>query len=105
MISLHFLKSFVTILGHLSPILMPLLLVIVGFGLWIGKKESWSWSQALYFSFITATTVGYGDFHPTHHSSRIVAIFIALTGILLTGIIVACGLHALQVTVTETLLE
>jgi len=42
-------------------------------GIWIGKKESWSWSQALYFAFITATTVGYGDLHPTRHPSRISA--------------------------------
>jgi voltage-gated potassium channel len=97
MISVHFLKTFVVILGHLSPILMPLLLVISALGLWIGKKEKWPWSQALYFAFITATTVGYGDFHPTRPPTRVVAIFIALTGILFTGILVACGLHALQI--------
>ena len=45
MISLHFLKSFFTILGHLSAILMPLLLVIVGFGLWIGKDPSLDFSR------------------------------------------------------------
>lgn len=43
--------------------------------------EGWSVIEALYFTVITLTTVGYGDFHPTTDGSRIFTIFFVLTGV------------------------
>ena len=103
MVSIHFIKTFFAILLHMVPILLPLILAITFIGLWIGRRESWSCSEALYFAFITATTVGYGDFHPSHSKSRFAAILIAFIGVLFTGIIVAVGLHALQISIAEKL--
>ena len=60
----------------------------------IGRLEQWTAEDALYFAFITATSVGYGDFHPTKRQTKMLAIGIALTGILLTGLIVSIGLEA-----------
>jgi voltage-gated potassium channel len=81
-------------LVFLGPIVLVLLTIIVGLGLRIGHLERWTPANALYFAFITATSVGYGDFHPTKHRSKWLAIIIALTGILLTGLVVAVGLEA-----------
>ena len=50
--------------------------------------------DALYYAFITATTVGYGDYRPSQRSGKILAIVIAFAGLLLTGIIVAIGVKA-----------
>jgi voltage-gated potassium channel len=50
--------------------------------------------DAMYYAFITATTVGYGDFHPRKRPSKFLAIVIALVGIIFTGIVVAVALHA-----------
>jgi voltage-gated potassium channel len=55
-----------------------------------GKQEGWSRSDSLYWAFVTATTVGYGDFRPTKRRSRIIAVL----GLLTTGIIIALGVHA-----------
>jgi voltage-gated potassium channel len=58
------------------------------------KKEGWLPFDGFYWSFITATTVGYGDLRPTKRSSRIIAIVIALVGFVLTGILVAVAVHS-----------
>jgi hypothetical protein len=48
----------------------------------------------VYYAFITATTVGYGDFHPKRTASKYLAIAIALIGLMSTGTVVAVGVHA-----------
>ena len=63
-------------------------------GLVVGKKEGWSRFDSVYWSFITATTVGYGDIRPVKRASRIIAIVVALLGLTLTGILIAVAVHA-----------
>lgn len=43
--------------------------------------EGWSWLDAVYFSVITLTTVGYGDLTPTHPLSKLLVIFYVINGI------------------------
>ena len=43
--------------------------------------EDWTVIQALYFTVITLTTVGYGDLHPTTEFSRVFTIFFVLAGV------------------------
>ena len=43
--------------------------------------EGWTVIQALYFTVITLTTVGYGDLHPTTEFSRLFTIFFVLAGV------------------------
>jgi voltage-gated potassium channel len=63
-------------------------------GLVVGKKEGWSRFDSVYWSFITATTVGYGDIRPVKRASRIITIVVALLGLTLTGILIAVAVHA-----------
>jgi voltage-gated potassium channel len=92
--TLDFLRLFTLGLFYVSPILSVLVLIIILMGLVVGKREGWSRADAVYYAFITATTVGYGDFHPRKKLSKHLAIGIALVGLILTGIVVAVGLHA-----------
>ncbi len=50
------------------------------------RFEDWTIVEALYFSVVTLTTVGYGDLHPTSAGTEIFTIFYILTGI---GVFVA----------------
>jgi voltage-gated potassium channel len=60
-------------------------LVITG-TLFYWRFEDWTIIQSLYFSIVTLTTVGYGDFAPTTDATQIFTIFYILTGI---GVFVA----------------
>ena len=50
------------------------------------RFEDWTVIEALYFCVVTLTTVGYGDFSPTHPGTQIFAIVYILTGF---GVLVA----------------
>lgn len=70
-------------------------------GLVIGAIEDWPWLDGIYFACVTGLTVGYGDLVPTHSLSRILAIGIGFTGVLLTALFAAISVRALQVAVQE----
>ena len=78
MFTIEFLKKFGLGLYHTSPILLFLVMLIGVLGLFVGKKEGWKPLDSIYYAFITATTVGYGDFHPKTRVAKFVAIGIAI---------------------------
>ena len=78
------------------PILSALLVIMVVLGAVIGFEEDWQPFDAIYFTFVSGLTIGYGDLVPTRPLSRVLAIGIGLTGVLLVGLIVAIGVRALD---------
>lgn len=90
--------AFVTELARLVfyflPLFIALALTVICLALWIGKQEKWNKADSIYFGFITATTVGYGDFHPKTTSAKFIAIIISIVGLIMTGILVALSLEA-----------
>jgi len=89
-----FLKEFAYGIWLTSPLLLTLALVVTALGQVVGKMEGWPPFVSFYWSFITATTVGYGDVRPERRVSRILSILIALVGLTLTGILIAVAIHA-----------
>ena len=77
------------------PVLSALLLSMVALGIVVGLREDWGLADSLYFAFVTGLTIGYGDLVPQTLLSRILAIVIGITGILLTGLVAAVGVQAL----------
>lgn len=100
--TITFIKIFWIGIQFISPVLIALLCFIILLGHFVGKLEGWSRIDTLYYSFITATTVGYGDFPPRRNRSKLLAIMIAFFGLLLSGIIVAVALNALTVAFKQT---
>jgi voltage-gated potassium channel len=43
--------------------------------------EGWSWLDSIYFSFITLSTIGFGDFYPVTPGGKIFTIFYIIIGI------------------------
>ena len=76
---------------------LTLVAAVTVLGQLVGKREGWSRFDSFYWSFITATTVGYGDVRPTKTVPRIFAMVIALVGLMLTGILVAVAVHSATV--------
>ena len=80
-----------------APLLLSLVMIIILLGQIVGLRESWGRFNSLYWAFITATTVGYGDIHPLKPASKILAVFTAFVGIIFTGIILALALNAASI--------
>jgi len=92
----RFSYHFSTIVWHLKSILLSLFaLVVISAGV-IAKLESLPFGDALYFTFITGLTVGYGDISPKIPMARLIAVLLGLIGIIFTGIIVAAALRAIE---------
>ena len=88
-------------MGVLWPILSGVLFAMVGPGLLIGRIEGWRIVDALYFTFVTGLTIGYGDLTPRHVVSRLLAVVIGLAGIVLTGLVAAVAVEALRTTARD----
>jgi hypothetical protein len=89
-----FLKQFLFGLWLTAPLLLSLAAIVTVLGQIVGKKEGWVPFDGFYWSFITATTVGYGDIRPTKKSAKFLAIVIALVGLTFTGILIAVAVQA-----------
>jgi hypothetical protein len=92
----RFLSGLVVGLKVVWPVLSGLLAIIVGLGLVIGVFEHWSVQDSIYFAFVSGLTIGYGDFAPKTLLTRILAILIGICGILLTALVAAVAVKALN---------
>ena len=101
--SIDFLKAFFVLLKHFFPIWGGIAILISLIGFLIGQlEEELSTSAALYFAWVTGTTVGYGDLVPTSGITRFLAIIVAIMGIMLTGIIVAMAIEAAKIVIENS---
>jgi len=94
--TISFLKLFGWAIYLISPVLIFLLVIIVILGQIVTYVEGWKKFDGIYWSLITATTVGYGDMRPQYKLSKILSIMIAITGIIFTGIILAAALETMS---------
>lgn len=101
--TISFLKYFWWSLYLVSPLLIFLIILVIILSIFVWKREKWHLFDTLYWAFITATTVGYGDIKPLKKLSRIISIFIALVGIMFTGIIVAVTLNTTSIVLEKHL--
>src|SRR5215813_6082715 len=98
-------RRFIEALGHAFHVTWPVLSAILAFqlalGLLTGFVEGWSLGDAIYFTFITGLTIGYGDLVPRQTLTRILAIGIGFSGLFVTGLIAAIAVHAMRSALTD----
>jgi uncharacterized membrane protein len=97
-------RRFLVALGHglfTWPVISGILMIEVALGLLIGVLEGWSVGEAVYFSFVTGLTIGYGDIVPRQTLTRALAIVIGFGGILLTGLVAGIAVNAMRATLTD----
>ena len=81
--------------------MLSLLVLVILDAIVIALVEGISIGNSMYFSFITAFTIGYGDITPITIIGRVLAILIGLLGIIFTGLVVAISSRALLTTIEE----
>jgi hypothetical protein len=99
-------RRFFVALGHAIhvtwPVLSAILAMQVALGLLIGFVEGWSVGDAVYFTFVTGLTIGYGDIVPQQALARALAIGIGVSGLFLTGLIAGIAVYAMRAALSES---
>lgn len=90
-----FLRELFSGLRVVWPILSVLLGLMIALGLVIGLREGWSMQDAIFFTFVSGLTIGYGDLVPTFLLTRVLSIGIGLCGVLLMALLAALAVQAL----------
>ena len=93
---IRFCYHFFIIIGHLQAVFLSLVGLIVISAAVIAQFESLPFGEALYFSFITGLTIGYGDIVVKTPFARLIAVLLGLTGIIFTGVMVAGAIRAVE---------
>ena len=88
--SYHLLK----IIWHFRGVFLSLFALIVGIAVVITHIEKMPFGEALYFSFITGLTIGYGDIVVKTPVAGLLAFFLGLIDIIFTGMMVAAAIRA-----------
>lgn len=78
--------------------LVIIVFAVIAFGsAFYSYHEGWGAVDAIYFSVITLTTVGYGDLHPTTAVSKVFTVCYIFVGIgVFTGFITKLAQHVLE---------
>ena len=82
------------IIWQFGGVFLSLFALIVGIAVVISHIEKMPFGEALYFSFITGLTIGYGDIVVKTPVARLLAVFLGLIGIIFTGMMVAAAIRA-----------
>jgi len=91
-----FFREFLRVLYYVKSILLGLFSTIVLLGVVLSFQESLSIGDGVYFAFISAFTVGYGDITPTTPVSKVLCAFVLpILGMIMTGIMVAAAMQAI----------
>ena len=93
---IRFNTHFWKIIWRIRSVITSLILIIVSGAFLISTTEQLPFGKALYFSFITGLTIGYGDIVANTATGRIISILLGVVGILFTGLVVAAAVYASQ---------
>ena len=97
----RFLVALVRAIHVTWPVLSAIIAIQLALGLLTGFVEGWSLGDAIYFTFITGLTIGYGDLVPRQALTRALAIGIGYFGLFATGVIAAMAVYAMHSALTD----
>lgn len=80
MIFFHTILTFLRDKDYRNLLLTTLLILGIGAVVY-HYLEGWNWLDSFYFSVITLTTIGYGDFSPQTDAGKIFTLFYILIGV------------------------
>ena len=96
-----FVRHLFQMLLFVRGVLLTLVLILLAFALITAEVDNVSLPDALYLTFITALTVGYGDIVPTTGVTRVISVLTGFIGVVFVGLVVAVSTRALELAVEE----
>ena len=93
---IRFTGHFFHIVWRFRSVIFWLIALIVIGAVVISFVEKIPFGDAIYFSFVTGLTIGYGEIVAKTVLGRLVALLIGLIGIIFTGMVVAVAVRAVQ---------
>lgn len=96
-----FVRHFFEKLFFVRGVLVALLLLILALAFITAQVDDIALTDALYFVFITALTVGYGDITPSSGVTRAISVFSGVVGVIFVGLLVSVSVRALELAVDE----
>lgn len=91
----EFFGAFIRYTLQVREVLVTFLLILFLGCLLIWRYEDISFGNAVYFTFITGLSIGYGDITPETTMGKIVSVGIGLVGVLPVGLSIAIATRAL----------
>ncbi len=101
----EFVKQFVICLRHIWLVIVVMFLSLFLTAVFISFVEAMPPGRAIYFTFITALAVCYGDVTPATVTGKITSVFVGFVGMVLFGIIVGISTRAVLVIMHSSELE
>ncbi len=98
---IRFSYHFLMIIGYLKSVFLSLMTLVVISAAVISLIEDLPFGEALYFSFITGLTVGYGGIVAKTPFARLIAVLLGLIGMITSGILVAVSIRAVEKSLIE----
>lgn len=92
-----FIRQCAICIRHVWLVIAALLFLIFLGSAAISFVEEMSLGKAIYFAFITALAVGYGDITPATVTGKIVSVLIGFVGLVLFGVIIGVSTRAILV--------
>jgi len=92
---------FLSYLMLVREVLLGLLLMLLLAGFLFSWFEDIRLTHAIYFTFITGLSIGYGDITPETGLGAVVSIIIGVIGMILTGMTIAVATRALADTTRD----
>ena len=96
-----FSRHFFRAIWHVKVVILMLVALMVASAGAVTLVEKMPFGETLYFAFVTALTIGYGDIVVNTPLGQLVAILIGFIGILFTGLMVAVLVYAVRESLEE----
>ncbi len=84
----EFFRRFFHCLGHTYQIVLFLNVIIIFLGIIFSFFESIGPIEGIYFSYVSALAIGYGDIVPHTAIGKVISIVLGVVGMILFGIVV-----------------
>ena len=94
-VTITFIKHILECFPHVWPLFAGFLLLFVIGAYLFHIFENMDFASALYLTFTTALTIGYGDITPATAAGRVTSVFLGILGLFVIGLVVGISARAL----------